>query len=155
MQDHPSREPDLAIADLRVWVHERAIPDATDYWDGNWLRATARCQSPGAAVEVTGTILHLSEVAFLLNGCEAMHRTLSGAARLACIEPNLKAELEIDHLGHLAVTIEITPDHMTERHQFRCSLDQTHLDPIIAGCRQILEKYPMRERERLPKERQA
>jgi len=29
--------PDLKISGLQIWIHDRDIPDAEDYWDGNWL----------------------------------------------------------------------------------------------------------------------
>jgi hypothetical protein len=39
-------EPDLRVAGLRVWIHGRQFPDSQDYWDGNWLNATAYCVYP-------------------------------------------------------------------------------------------------------------
>jgi hypothetical protein len=80
----------------------------------------------------------------LLIGCEEVFATLQGNAALDCIEPNLKVELKSTGSGHLAVRISITPDHMTQAHSYSDQLDQTFLPPIIAGCRAILAKYPLR-----------
>src|SRR5882724_344446 len=30
--------PDIKLSGLQIWVHGRQFPNATDYWDGNWLR---------------------------------------------------------------------------------------------------------------------
>jgi hypothetical protein len=80
----------------------------------------------------------------LLAGCEKVFETLAGNAALDCIEPNLKVEINSTGSGHLAVRISITPDHMTQFHSYIDELDQTFLPPIIAGCRSILAKYPIR-----------
>jgi len=143
-------EPDLRIAGLRLWIHGRACPDATDYWDGNWLRATAWCSSPGATVRVHGSIVHLGELVGLLRGCERLHETLTGRAELACIEPYLHVSLIAATGGHIRVDVSITPDHMAESHSFTDEFDQTYLPPVVAACRRILERYPVREAERLP-----
>jgi hypothetical protein len=137
-------KPDLRVAGLSVWVHGRAYEDSNDYWDGNWLRVTAVCRYPGAWTGTEGTILHLREVMSLLTSCEKVFETLQGDAVLDCMEPNLKVELKSTGLGHLAVEISITPDHMTQSHSYSDQFDQTFLPPIITSCRAILAKYPIR-----------
>jgi len=143
-------DPDLTIAGLRVWVHGRQFPEATDYWDGNWLRVTARCNYPGSSVRVHGAIIHLGELVGLLRGCERLYETLTGRAELACIEPNLRVTLNAETGGHIQVCISITPDHLSENHSFTDGFDQTFLPPIIAACKRILDQFPVREEERLP-----
>jgi hypothetical protein len=144
---HPSAEPDLRIAGLAVWVHGRQFEDADDYWDGNWLNVTARCEYAGSRITVTGSLIHLVEVERLLQGCEHLNATLSGTATLECMEPNLSVKLDMaGHTGHVEVTIAITPDHMSEKHQYTDYLDQTFLPPIIDACRAILRRHPLRGR---------
>jgi hypothetical protein len=137
-------EPDLRVGGLSLWVHGRAYEESADYWDGNWMRVTAFCRYPGAWTSTEGTILHLREVMSLLQGCEKVFDTLKGNAALDCMEPNLKFEINSTGSGHLAVRISITPDHMTQSHSYSDELDQTFLPAIIAGCRSILAKYPIR-----------
>jgi len=138
-------EPSLRIAGLKLWVHGRQFPSAQDYWDGNWLRVTARCESPGSSVETAGAIVHLGELAGLLDECERLHGAMSGVAKLDCMEPNLSVTLTAKTLGHIDVRIEITPDQITERHEFNSSFDQSFLPAIIRGCREILAQYPLRD----------
>ena len=138
-------EADIEIGGLRVWVHGREFPDASDYWDGNWLNVTASCIGAGSSVYAHGSIIHLSEIAGLLHELEALYETLSGEAELKCIEPNLGVKLESKSAGHIGLTIQITPDHLSERHQFVDAMDQTFLPPIIAACRSLVERYPIRD----------
>ncbi len=141
----PTGEPSLRVAGLEIWVHGRESPGAQDHWDGNWLRVTARCVTPGASrVHAEGPILHLSEIEAFLRGCEAMHESHAGSAALDCMEPNLSAELSMESAGHLAATVHITPDHLTETHTYRFEIDQSFLPEIIRGCRRIMEDYPVR-----------
>lgn len=143
-------EPDLQIAGLRVWVHGRQFPDATDYWDGNWLRVTACCTYPESSVRVHGSIIHLGEVVGLQRGLERLYETLTGRAELVCIEPNLHVDLEAETGGHIRVVISITPDHLSEKHTFSDNFDQTFLPPITAACSRILERFPVRQAHQLP-----
>jgi hypothetical protein len=141
-------EADLRIAGLRLWVHGRQFPDSHDICDGNWLNVTAECRGAGSRVEVEGSIVNLEEIAALLVGCEHLQSSLSGEASLGCIEPNMSVELKMaDRLGHLAVKIRLTADHMNESHEFQDEIDQSYLPSIIAACCHILEKYPVRGRK--------
>ena len=142
-------EPHLVIAGLRVWVHGRQFPHAVDYWDGNWLRVTAFCIYPQSMVRTHGSIIHLGEVSGLLRECEQLYQTLQGQAGLRCMEPNLGVELTGETGGRIKVQLSITPDHMSESHSFTDAIDQTYLPPIIAACRAILAKFPVREPENL------
>ena len=137
-------EPDLTVGPLKVWVHGREFPQATDYWDGNWLKVTAYCAAPGAGVWVKGPILHLSEVVGLLRGCESLYENLAGRALLDCREPYLRVELAAARGGRIGVTVLITPNHLEQFHRFQTELDQTYLPAIITACRRLLEQYPLR-----------
>ncbi|WP_175912153.1 hypothetical protein [Burkholderia sp. BCC1640] len=138
-------EPSLQIASLKLWVHCRQFPLAQDYWDGNWLYVTARCDSGHSSVATRGSIVHLGELARLLDECERLYESLSGVAKLDCIEPNLSVTLTAQTVGHIDVQIDITPDHMLERHEFKESIDQSYLPAIISQCREILTEYPVRD----------
>jgi len=139
----------LQIVGLRVWVHGRQFPDSTDYWDGNWLRITAYCQYGESRVRVTGSVIHLSEIAGLLHGCESLSESLAGRTGLDSMEQNLKLELLAKKLGRVAVDIQITPEPMRESHRFRDEIDQTNVPAIITACSRLLEKYPLRGRPQL------
>ncbi|HZT57207.1 MAG TPA: hypothetical protein VFA21_01145 [Pyrinomonadaceae bacterium] len=136
--------PDFKLAGLQVWIHGRQFPDADDYWDGNWLNVTARCSSSGADVLTSGPILHAPDLTRWLAALEEMGRTLSGGADLVSLEPELSVEMKMETLGHVAVKVEITPDHMTQEHTFRFEVDQSYLKPLIEDCRRVVAKYPVK-----------
>lgn len=150
MRLEPLGEADLSLAGLHIWIHARQFPEATDYWDGNWLRVTACCISPESTVRAHGPIIHLGELVGLLKGCERLYQTLVGRARLNCLEPNLEVSLDATANGHIKVEIAITSDHIAETHRYLDEIDQTYLPPIVAACRRILERFPVREPEKLP-----
>ena len=140
-------EPDIEIAALRIWVHGREFEDAEDYWDGNWLRATAHCAASGASSRAHGSILHLGELVGFLDECAVLHKTLEGKAELSCIEPNLGVELSTsESRGNIDVNVRLTPDHLTQEHLFRFAIDQSYLPGIIKGIRKVLESFPVRGR---------
>jgi len=140
---------DLTICGLRLWIHGRQFPDATDYWDGIWLRVTAYCIYPNSAVRIQNDpCIHLGELAGLLDGCERMYSTLSGKAELQCMEPALSVELVAGGSGHIGVNLSVTANHLAETHEYEDQLDQSYLPPIINSCHAILTKFPIRDPQR-------
>jgi len=86
-------EPDLKLAGLKIWIHGRQFPDATDFWDGNWLPVSVLCQYPSARVEFDGPIIHFGEIEGFLRGLEDLYKNLKGKSALECTEPNLRLAL--------------------------------------------------------------
>lgn len=139
----PEHDPDLRLGGLSLWIRDRQFPDSADYWDANWLVAHARMETKGARVEVEGAFLHGSEIASFVQSLDGVNQALTGEAELCWIEPELKVVLRMDALGRLAVTVDITPDQLTQSHRFDFDLDQTYLSPLLASCRAILKKFPL------------
>lgn len=135
--------PDICIAGLCVWIHCRQFPDSKDYWDVNWLNVSVRCGASGSSVIVNGSIIHLSEISFLLSGLEQLYKNLSGKANLECMEPELSIELEAENGGHIKMTVDITPDHTKQQHRYEFEIDQSYLPKIISECKAALEKFPI------------
>lgn len=142
-----SKPPHIQLAGLRIWVHGRQFPDANDYDDANWLHVTAQCSAEGAMVEVSGYFIHLSEIAGWVYQCEELKTKLAGAANLECMEPELSVYLSAESLGHVAMQVKITPDHMTQKHVFDFEIDQTYMNKLIQECRMLLAQYPLKHVE--------
>jgi hypothetical protein len=136
--------PNIKLEGLRIWIHGRQFEDHDDYWDGNWLRVTAHCGHGGASVWTSGSIIHLSEIAYLAASSREMQKTLKGEAKLPCIEPNLYVTLKAGSLGHIKMEVRITPDNMSQDHKFIFEIDQSYLGPLITQCDKVLEAYPIR-----------
>jgi hypothetical protein len=139
-----SVEPDLKLAGFSLWVLGHQFPAATDYWDGNWLNVRARVEAPGSTVEARGAFLSAPELASFAEQLESLNAALVGEARLRCLEPNLKIAIRCGSLGHVAVEIVLTPNHMTQSHEFKFDLDQSYLGPLLDGCRSVLLRWPVR-----------
>lgn len=137
-------KPDLQLSGLQIWIHGRQFPDSVDYWDGNWINVTAHCGANGASVWVNGNIIHLSEIRHLMTGIETMYKELKGKAELPCIEPDLSFALESKGLGQIKMVAHITPDNLSQSHEFIFEIDQSYLLKLIADCKSILGKYPIK-----------
>jgi hypothetical protein len=137
-------EPDLRLAGLSIWVLGRQFADYDDYWDGNWLNVRVRVEATGAVVEAQRPIIHVSELVTFATELERLDTTLVGNASLKCTEPNLDVAIQGETHGHATVRIKVTPDHMTQSHEFVFFIDQTYFKPLIAGCRKILSDYPIK-----------
>ena len=135
--------PDLEVAGLRIWVHGRESPGSSDFWDGNWLRATARCSGSGASVSVAGSFLRSDELLRWLSEIELLQQSLTGEARLAAIEPELGVLLRAPDPGRLEVRVDITPDQLSQEHVFRFELDPSSLPALALALRRLLERYPV------------
>jgi len=136
-------DPDLSLDGLSIWVRGRAAPDATDYYDGNWLLARATMQVGESSVKTEGAILMNADFERFRDQLAAMHETLTGEASLSGYEPNLKVTLRADRLGHINGEVEITPDQLNEFHRFDFGFDQTYLPALVASCDAIIQRFPI------------
>ena len=138
-------EPSIALGPLKIWVHGRQFPGDCDYWDGNWLAATALCDGAGSRVEVSGYFLHLGEIKKWKNSLEEFSHSLTGGVELPTIEPTLKVKIEATgSRGHLKCLVEITGDHMNELHRFSLDIDQSYLPGLLAQLATMMREYPIK-----------
>lgn len=136
-------EPDLTLGGLCIWVHGRARPEASDYWDANWLTVRATMHVGQSSVTTEGAILMTADFERFRRELARMHDTLTGEASLSGAEPNLTLTLRADSLGHIGGEIEITPHYASEFHRFDVGLDQSYLSPLITACESIVERFPV------------
>jgi hypothetical protein len=136
----------ITIGPLKIWTAGRQFPDSRDYWDGNWLSVTARCEGAGSRVEVSGAFLHLGELKKWKEEIEAFQRTLKGSVALPTIEPTLKVKIDgtPSVVGHFSVEVEITGEHMTEQHRFQFTSDQFYLPGLLTQLALVFREYPVR-----------
>ena len=135
------REPDLSFSGFKVWIFGRQFPESSDSFDANWLVAAAYCESIGSQTFVQGPIIHLSEIHQWLADLKKLHSIVQGEAALHCMEPYLKANVVLDKLGNGELIVDITPDHLKEKHEFRFEVDQSYLPAVISDLKDIIDKY--------------
>ena len=135
--------PDFELGGLQIWVHGQPYPNASEPYDADWLTVTAHCGEAGASVWVSGAIVTSSAFEAFGQGCDELWARLTGKAWLGSPEPNLTVSLEpSDGLGHVLMTVEITPDHMRQEHRFEFALDQTFVFEAARQCEAIVARYP-------------
>ena len=93
---------------------------------------------------ISGPLVSLPEIASWATACERMQRSLAGEAQLDCLEPGLNVKLTAESLGHISMTVEITPDHLNQEHTFRFEIDQSYLTSLISTLRSILREFPIK-----------
>lgn len=138
-----ANDPDLHFCGFSLWVDQRQFPEASDYWDNNWLMVRARMDASGARIECSGPILTTADVQEFRDQVTIMVDTLTGEATLKGLEPELDVVLRMQKLGHVELTIEITADHLNQHHRFTVEADQSYLPALIRSCDAILERFPV------------
>ena len=135
-------EPDVQLAGLKIWVHGYQFPDADNDDDADWLTVTVRCDAPGASVWWRGPYLMRSELQYLRDGAERLHRDLSGSVTLECLEPYLAISIAFrGQLGATVAAVDITPEHMSQDHHFEFEIDQSYLGDLVRSCDGVLKTY--------------
>ena len=142
-------EPSISIGPLKIWISGRQFPDHQDYWDGNWLNATALCEGEGSRVKLHGAFIHLGELQKWKEDLQQFQRTLVGSVELPTIEPTLQIKFVArkSGTGHLDCEIELTGNHMSERHRFLFDIDQSYLPGLISQLSAVLREYPFQDKK--------
>ena len=92
---------------------------------------------------MNGSIIHLSEIAQLLEAADHLQEDLIGKIEIECIEPYLSITFEAEKLGHIEMSVDITPDNLHQTHNFLFEIDQSYLPKLISDCKAVLKKYPI------------
>lgn len=111
----PAEPPTFELAGFSVWVLSATSE--------GWLQVIAHCRATRAQVQAIGEILHIEEIQSWLNQLKELDTILTGTATLQCVEPNLGGVVKLKN-GHGAFTIDITPDHRSQKHTFTFDVDQ-------------------------------
>ena len=140
-------EASISIGPLKIWISGRQFPNHQDYWDGNWLNTIAICEGAGSRVKISGAFLHLSELKKWREDLQEFQRTLKGSVELQRMELELKIKIEEKKTsdGHLKCEVEITGNHMTERHRYILDIDQSYLPGLLSQLAAVLREFPIRD----------
>jgi hypothetical protein len=128
---------------LTLTVHGRSSPDASDYWDGNWLSCTA-VVSAGAFHGTLDSLLRNEDLARFLHRLEGLTERLSGEAVFDTLDGWLDVRLIGDGRGHVEVRGQLVDAPASGNSlEFRFCLDQTYLTPLAAQLRAVLDLFPV------------
>lgn len=128
---------------LSLTVHGRSRPDSSDYWDGNWLWCSVEVSAGAFRGKVDG-LLRNEDLARFLPRLEGLSEKSSGDAFFDTVEGWLDVRLTGDGRGHVELRGQLvdTPADGNSL-EFRLSLDQTYLPPLMAQLRAALEQFPV------------
>ncbi|MFZ6818532.1 WapI family immunity protein [Undibacterium sp. Ji22W] len=140
-------EPSISLAGLKIWIHGYQFQSNEDYWDGNWLRATAIASASGAQVWVSGSFIRNTELDDWGQKVQLVYDSHEQNANLECMEPELSVSLKTSALGKIEMVVQISPDNLTQEHRFEFEIDQSYLPSLTTQCAKILSAYPIRGRE--------
>jgi hypothetical protein len=127
-----------------VEIVGRSAPDATDYWDGNWLvsRVTVAAGGFSGAFDA---FFRVDEIQGFRDELSHLRQTLRGQAAFAPMEEQLTLRLEGDGKGHITVVGHARDVAGTGNIlKFELALDQTYLGTLIGSIDDVLAAYPVR-----------
>jgi hypothetical protein len=83
---------------LSMHVTRREFPEASDYWDGNWVYVTIQIRA-GAFHGEYEALLRTNELASFRDQLGALHATLNGSATFETMEHWLRVDIQGDGRG--------------------------------------------------------
>jgi hypothetical protein len=128
---------------LAITLLGRTHPEAHDYWDGNWVRATVEVVAGSFQGQVDGD-LRADELATFHHEIAQLAESLAGEARFTTMEDWLSINAAGDGRGHIELSCEIRDQPgIGNLLAFRLSLDQTDLRPMVAQLGRALSEFPV------------
>jgi hypothetical protein len=131
--------PDL----LALTVYGRVHPDASDFWDGNWVSCTAEV-SAGAFRGTLGGSIRTDELVDFHRALSGLYERLDGEVVFQTMEGWIDFRVTANRRGRVEVRGRLIDDRAAGNAlEFRLSFDQTFLPPIIARLREAEERFPV------------
>jgi hypothetical protein len=128
---------------LRITPLQRAHPQCSDYWDGNWVNSSVEI-SVGAFTGKYIACLRTDEFRTFRIGLERLYQTLDGKTAFASMEDWLAIEIASDGLGHFQAKCTLR-DAAGIGNTLKCEFkfDQTELPCMLRSLRSIDEAFPV------------
>ncbi len=140
----------MAIRDyFRVDVLSYEYPEATEFYDQNWLNVQIRAQDQASRAGVKGAYLLTFELRDLADGARQLLAERTSEYTLTTVEPILNLSLQkCDELGHYRAEIRLQTEFDRHRssqsiHEYRFVIDQTDLRIMEAQIQKLLQVYPV------------
>lgn len=130
---------------ITIDVLRRERPNASDYWDGNWVTSIVEIAA-GPWKGAYRANFRTDEFARFRDRLQRLYDDKeAGAAEFESMERWLRMKVErSDRLGHVSVTGEAQP--LFDKHNalhFALELDQSYLPAAIEGLGSVLKEFPV------------
>jgi hypothetical protein len=124
-------------------VIERSHPNATDFWDGNWLNVKVRLTVGGFGGMFNGQ-LRANELESFYVELVKLYKSLSGKASLSTMERWLLLEINGDGKGHLTLNGDIMDEPgVGNILKFKLELDQTFIPEVLSVLEKVTKAFPV------------
>lgn len=138
-------EADITLAGLSICVDQYQYPDSTEYWDANWLSVRIHCIGQNATVNLSRSCVHVPELASWLESCVSLNEGHANEATLPTMEPYLQVTISHSRkFKGLVAIVKLSPDNVSQFHEFRFPIDQSHIPRLILDLRKTLSRFPIR-----------
>jgi len=128
---------------LTITLLGRSHPGASDYWDGNWVRAAVEVRAGGFRASVGGDV-RAEELAQFHDQFARLQESLRGIAEFETMEEWLSIRVEGDGQGHMECRC-IIRNHPDIGNRLDCTLatDQTFTRATVAELAAAVEAFPV------------
>lgn len=119
-------------------------PEATDFWDGNWLFSPLEVMAGGFTARIPAG-LRAEELRSFREGLALAYDRFGGEARLVSMEPWIDLVVRVGKSGRVEATGRVI-DRLGGRNELTFyidELDQTHLPALIDALTGIEERFPV------------
>jgi hypothetical protein len=129
---------------LSMLVTRREFPEASDYWDGNWVYATIRIRA-GAFRGEYEALLRTDELASFRDQLGTLHAALNGSATFETMEHWLRVDIQGDGRGHFLAKCEARDQPgIGNTLRFELTFDQTELPPALTALDEVIRAFPVK-----------
>ena len=128
---------------LAITLLGRSHPTASDYWDGNWVRAAVEVAAGAFRGKVDGD-LRTDEFDAFRRELALLDESLAGVASFTTMEGWLSINATGDGRGHIELSCEVRDQPgIGNTLAFRLALDQTYLRQAVAQLGQAVAEFPV------------
>ncbi|MES1184622.1 MAG: hypothetical protein ABUL60_12485 [Myxococcales bacterium] len=129
---------------LSIHVTRRESPEASDYWDGNWVCATIRIRA-GAFRGEYEALLRANELASFRDQLGMLHDAINGSATFETMEHWLRVDIQGDGRGHFLAKCEARDQPgIGNTLRFELTFDQTELPPVLTALDEVVRAFPVK-----------
>lgn len=125
----------IQVQFLKIWINELQYED-----DGDWLNITVSCSTEDSMVRVQGPIVTSGQLIAFSDQITKLSRGLYGTAMLASEEPYLSIQVKAEKSFEATMTVDITPDYFSQKHQFITALNKTDLEKLAEQLNKVKDK---------------
>ena len=126
-----------------IMPQHRSVPNAADYWDGNWVESEVRIAAGGFHGAFSASLRSEDFIGFR-DDVRRLLESLVGVARFDTMEGQLQLALTGDGKGHVLVEGTALDQAGTGNTlKFTFEIDQTFLPEVLRSLDDVISRLPV------------